>query len=357
VELKPRHALARGEKFVSVSAGEHHLLALTSRGRTFAHPLSHKANSYGQLGVRNLEFSVGDASNVIDLVPDVVKDPCVLSGLRGRAPPPRQVALAVVESKDLEGCNVLFEIPALNGIRISQIATGSRTSFARTFDGRVLGWGANEFGQIGLGESISLSAITVPTEAVLWQDASKGTRTTCTDIQAGGDLSVFTVERKDGSSLDTVDVLVCGNGRWGGLGNSVFSNAQSTPVRAKGVSGLLEYNERMQNMQPIRPHAVSISPTGHVLVTLETLAGSAGMYGGRDLVVWGANYDYQLGIGKRGNTASGVTLHRPDGSRYLLQKVETTVKDLEGKVWKNRAPVEQTAVAGNKASVVYWRVV
>jgi len=251
----------------------------------------------------------------------------------------------------------LFEIPALNEIRISQIATGSRTSFARTPDGRVLGWGANEFGQIGLGENVTLSVITVPTEVVLWRDTSKGTRTTCTDIQTGGDLSTFTVERKDGSSIDTVDVLVCGNGQWGGLGNSVFSNAQGSPVRAKGVSGLLEYSERTQNMQPIRPHAVSISPTGHVLVTLETLTGSTGVYGGRDLVVWGANYDYQLGLGKRGNTANGVMLHRSDGSRYLLQKVEAAVKDLEGKVWKNKAEVEQTAVAGNKRSIVYWRVV
>lgn len=110
-------------------------------------------------------------------------------------------------------------------------------------------------------------------------------------------------------------------------------------------------------MQPIRPHAVSISPTGHVLVTLETLAGSAGMYGGRDLVVWGANYDFQLGMGKRGNIASAMTLHRPDGSRYLLQKVEAPVKDLEGKIWRKKVEVEQTAVAGNKASVVYWRIV
>lgn len=51
---------------------------------------------------------------------------------------------------------------------------------------------------------------------------------------------MFTVERKDGISIDTVDVLVCGNGQWGGLGNSMFSNFQSSPVRAKGVSGLSE---------------------------------------------------------------------------------------------------------------------
>ena len=115
-------------------------------------------------------------------------------------------------------------------------------------------------------------------------------------------------------------------------------------------------NERTQNTQPIRPYAVSVSPTGHVLVTLETLSGSTGKYGGRDVVVWGANYDYQLGIGKRGNMANAVTLHRPDGSRYLLQKAEARVQDLEGKVWKNKAEVEQTAVAGNKTSFVYWRI-
>ena len=59
-------------------------------------------------------------------------------------------------------------------------------------------------------------------------------------MSTGGDLSVFTVERKDGSFVDTADVLACGNGQWGGLGNSVFNNAQSNPVRVKGVSGLLE---------------------------------------------------------------------------------------------------------------------
>ena len=135
-------------RFVSISVGEHHLLALTSTGRTFAHPLSHKANSYGQLGVRHLEFTTDGVSHAVDLVPNVVRDPYALASPRGRAPPPRQIIPNVVDPKDLEGCNVLFEIPALNEIRISQVATGSRTSFARTPDGRVLGWGANEFGSV-----------------------------------------------------------------------------------------------------------------------------------------------------------------------------------------------------------------
>ena len=144
-------------RFVSVSVGEHHLLALTSTGRTFTHPLSHKANSHGQLGMRHLEFPADGVSHTVDLIPDVVKDPYALSTPRGRAPPPQQTSVA--EPKNLEGCGVLFEIPALSGIRISQIATGSRTSFVRTSDGRVLGWGANEFGFV-----ISVSFFRQPSE-------------------------------------------------------------------------------------------------------------------------------------------------------------------------------------------------
>ena len=57
---------------------------------------------------------------------------------------------------------------------------------------------------------------------------------------SGGDLTVFEVERRDGTSLPYIDVLACGNGQFGGLGNAQYSNAQSAPVRAKNVSGLLE---------------------------------------------------------------------------------------------------------------------
>ncbi len=51
---------------------------------------------------------------------------------------------------------------------------------------------------------------------------------------------MFEVERADGSGMPQVDVLSCGNGQWGGLGNAQYSNAQSSPVRVKNVSGLFE---------------------------------------------------------------------------------------------------------------------
>ena len=35
-------------------------------------------------------------------------------------------------------------------------------------------------------------------------------------------------------------VLMCGDGQWGGLGGNNYSTAQSTPLRARNVSGLAE---------------------------------------------------------------------------------------------------------------------
>jgi hypothetical protein len=87
---------------------------------------------------------------------------------------------------------------------------------------------------------VTLDTITVPTEVVLWRGTPSNTRTRCIDLNAGGELAFFTVERIDGTAIRNVEILSCGNGQYGGLGNALFSNAQSVPVRTKAVSGLLE---------------------------------------------------------------------------------------------------------------------
>lgn len=94
--------------------------------------------------------------------------------------------------------------------------------------------------QIGLGGNVTLDTITVPTEVVLWRGVPSNTRTQCIDLNAGGELAFFTVERVDGTAIRNVEILSCGNGQYGGLGNALFSNAQSVPVRTKAISGLLE---------------------------------------------------------------------------------------------------------------------
>lgn len=126
------------------------------------------------------------------------------------------------------------------------------------------------------------------------------------------------------------------------------------------------------------PYALSVSPSGHVLLTLDTLARAGpGLPegGGRDLLVWGANREYQLGNGKRASLATPASLELPgfpggggpsiqqDGSgekekgRFmLLQRRAKEVKDLQGRRWKTNVDVEQCAVAGWGGSLVYWKI-
>ena len=94
-----------------------------------------------------------------------------------------------------------------------------------------------------------------------------------------------------------------------------------------------------------------------MLLTLDTLARSGPGAGGRDLLVWGANSDYQLGNGKRGSTSTPRNLEGSKGERFMLGKKKAKeVKDLAGKIWKRGVEVEQCAVAGYGNSVVYWRI-
>ncbi|KAI0049695.1 RCC1/BLIP-II [Auriscalpium vulgare] len=372
LELAPSQKLAWGERFVSIAAGRDHLLALTSSGRTFAHPINKNANTHGQLGLR--KFDVPDPSSStqntrlhVELTPLAVVDPYAKSSRLARLPSssasgaaallPVSENLQGVDDASLRFSDRLFEVPSLKEVKVDQIAAGGRSSFVKTDTGRVLGWGANDFGQIGLGGNVVLDTITVPTEVVLSRSTARGSLSKCIDINAAGDLSFFTVERRDGSAIPTVDLLSCGNGQYGGLGNALFTSGQGVPVRTKSVSGLLEYSETSNSLQPITPHALSVSPDGHVLLTLDTLARAGPGGGGRDVLAWGTNYEYQLGSGRRTNVAVPATLVRPDGQRLMLMRVRApVVRDPQGRVWRRGVEVEQVAVAGFGNSVVYWRI-
>jgi len=204
---------------------------------------------------------------------------------------------------------------------------------------------------------VTLDTITVPTEVVLWRGTPSNTRTQCIDLNAGGDLAFFTVERIDGTAIRNVEILSCGNGQYGGLGNAMFSNAQSVPVRTKAVSGLLEFSEKTNNLQPIVPHALSVSPDGHVLLSLETHTDAGPGGSGRDLFAWGTNYDYQVGNGKRGSIAVPTTLEPVEGDRFMLVKRRAKlVRDPQGRVWRRGVEVEQVAIGGFGTSLIYWRI-
>jgi alpha-tubulin suppressor-like RCC1 family protein len=147
------HLLTRS-RFVSISAGNDHMLALTSHGRTFAHPISKMANSHGQLGFR--KFDIPDPSSnsklrrPIELIPKSIVDPLARTSPFIRQAPSSPSLypehLSNIDDQNIRFCDRLYEVPALRDVKISQIATGGRSSFVRTITGKVLGWGANEYG-------------------------------------------------------------------------------------------------------------------------------------------------------------------------------------------------------------------
>lgn len=142
-------------RFTSISAGKNHLLALTSSGRTFTHPINKNANTHGQLGLRKFDIpapsSIASPRVPVELVPKAVADPFAKSSPFSRAPmssahPDTSNDLNIIDDQHIRFSDSLFEIPSLKDIKVSQIATGGRSSFVMTDSGRVLGWGANEFG-------------------------------------------------------------------------------------------------------------------------------------------------------------------------------------------------------------------
>ncbi|KAK6907421.1 hypothetical protein I203_101415 [Kwoniella mangroviensis CBS 8507] len=365
--------LGWGERWVDVSVGRNHLLAVTNKGRTFSLALNEKANSHRQLGTKQ-EF----------------EQPSIVQTILGVEFP---------SSRDIRFQTTLQEIPSLKGIKIQQVASSERTSFVRTDSGHVLGFGANENGQIGLGSSSSVDIIPVPVEVVLAKCYPSGTKIQCTDVKAGGLTTFFTIKRFfPGRQGHFIDVLGCGSGISGALGTGMYTSATGMPVRVKTISGLQEYSEKAQTFLPIGIHNLSISPSSntHVYATLDTvtLADAKGVQEGKygkDVMAWGANVDYQIGNGKRSSTAipqhlpplGGKPSTAPSGglidalsgepkeeeslssgtqspmphSRLQLHIKKANAYDLNGNLIKRKVKCEETMVAGYNASVMYNKII
>ncbi|KAL1947674.1 hypothetical protein VTO73DRAFT_13398 [Trametes versicolor] len=58
----------------------------------------------------------------------------------------KEAVAAGLDDANIRFSDRLFEVPALKGVKVDRVATGGRSSFVKTAAGKVLGWGANEFG-------------------------------------------------------------------------------------------------------------------------------------------------------------------------------------------------------------------
>ncbi|GAA5879892.1 hypothetical protein JCM3774_002272 [Rhodotorula dairenensis] len=435
--------LERGEKFTSLSAGASHLLALTNKGRSFAVPLCLAANEHGQLGVRSvtllapphpgssptsglsIRLEPDERLNEIgwDKVPAPPKklDPLLLPAVSPPTrsdpvphmdhipPPPFPTAETLTASSEaaavrlhsdpahhatlersIHFCTTLHEIPALRGVEVVELVAGKKHSLARLggkMHGRVLGWGCNSYGQLGLGSSLSYPTIPAPTEVPFrrcraYQGSTRPNSLECVRIAAGGNVSYYVVETDDGKS---VDLLASGQGQFGGLGNGLWAHATS-PVRVKTVSGLHEWNEATKKVESVGIKDIQAGE-GHVAVVLDNAVKNPdGSSFGRDVFVWGYNEHYQLGTGKRSNLptpqhlaplpyprvlpgsgsglvptlttkqeetmSSGTTSPMPHKRMQLSPAVPSNVTKL-----RRGAVVEEAICAGDGGTGVYWRLV
>ncbi|KAM0792159.1 hypothetical protein ACM66B_004856 [Microbotryomycetes sp. NB124-2] len=414
--------LASGEKLAQIVAGDAHLLALSSAGRTFALPLNLSANSHGQLGVRKAQLLSLHPSNVSSgavqttLAPPAdINDPQpipmpkkldpLLLPPSGKSPEPlgqpqKAISAPVIPidndggadvaalardeqtqtalERDIRFCTVLHEIPALKGVKIAELAAGSRHSLARLEDGRVLGWGANGYGQLGLGATLAYPSIPAPTEIPIARNYSKATRATCTAIAAGSNLSYFVVDRTDiPTGNRTIDLLATGNGQFGGMGNGTWAHSP-TPVKVKTISGLTEYNESSGRVEPIPIRDITVG-NAHVAIVLDNAVEQAGgVKFGRDVFIWGHNMYHQLGTGKRSNLATpqhlpplpypGLVVDPAVAASAQLKQESLTSSGTTSPMPHSRlqlAPAikvaggkwaEETIVAGDGGSAVYWRI-
>ncbi|KAF8321582.1 RCC1/BLIP-II [Clavulina sp. PMI_390] len=358
--------LASRERFTSLSAGRDHLVALTTSGRTFTHPVTYNANSHGQLGTRKVQVATSTSSqngdsptSTIELAPKSQLDPYALSSPFVRA------GNAKDSTPESPLAPVLYEVPSLRGIVVDKAVAGERSSYVLTKDGgRVLAWGANEYGQLGLGGTTVVPVVSVPAEVPLKKSLT-GSTSKCTDIAAGGNVAYFSMEGTDADGKPSFDLLACGMGQFGALGNASYTQAQGFAIRTKILSGNVFFNEKTNTVDSMKLHTLSASPTGHALASLSS---------GQDLFTWGSNSSYQLGNGKRANLAVPtlmrdfrlVTANAPEsldettdrqGRMSLKSGVAKEVKDLSGKRWRKNVKVEQCAVAGWNASATYWRIV
>lgn len=108
-----------------------------------------------------------------------------------------------------------------------------------------------------------VEAVPIPTEVMLSRIYSSGSHVKCTGMATGtykhdshtsrsaclthfgaftlgGDLAYFMVDVISPGNVPSADVLACGMGQWGGLGNGQYLQAQGAPVKVKSVSGITE---------------------------------------------------------------------------------------------------------------------
>ena len=291
-KLKPKD-LSYNEKVTAISGGLEHVLLLTNTGRVFsAASGTEDFPSRGQLGVPGVTWSTR---------PEGPYDMC-------------------------------HEITTLKGFDIAKVAAGDHHSLVLDKEGRVFSFGDNSCGQLGFEYSSESPFIDAPSLVPL-QKLYAGTnqKPKVTSISAGGVNSFFTVDATRvagpgenpsevrGLGRVTADTWSCGQGIKGTLGNGRWTHLQGTPTKVQSLSGLFEYDEKKNQVIPIRMAQISVG-SSHAAAVMDNVtylnasekSSENDTNWGADVLWWGGNEYYQLGTGKRNNVTNPIYIRPLD---------------------------------------------
>ncbi|KAJ3140890.1 hypothetical protein HK100_008429 [Physocladia obscura] len=186
--------------------------------------------------------------------------------------------------------HLLTPITTLKSIKIAQIAAGSAFSLARSVDGQnVYAWGDNRFGQLGTARKLKdIAYSSKPLKVSLISSSSEDWK--CNWIAAGGSTAVMIVD-----SLNATEVFSVGMGQWGQLGIGNFIHVSNSPSKIAALSNKSEYSESTNTVVPIRIASVTLGAT-HAVAVMNSAAhaGGGSKEFGNDVFAWGANESGQL---------------------------------------------------------------
>ena len=340
--IKPPN-MSWSEKVTSISSGVENILLLTSSGRLFsAASSSTDFPSRGEMGIPGLTWST-----------------------RPEGPYDQP-----------------HEITTLRGFPITAIATGDYHSLALDKEGRVFAFGDNTAGQLGFDATAESQYIDSPSLLPISRlYASTPLSPRVTSISAGGSNSFFTIDAtrvsqpgegpspSTGLGRITADTWSCGQGILGTLGTGRWTHIQGTPVKIKALSGLFEWDETHNTVIPIRLKRLSVG-TNHVSATMDNVthlnAGASRATDspndtnwGADVVWWGGNEFYQLGMGKRNNASTpgyiaplDAVAERERAKRREEHRFQITPRH-RVEVGGRKVSVEQRVECGRMCSAVY----
>ena len=331
------------EKVSSISSGLEHVLLLTSNGRLFsAASSSDEFPSRGEMGVPGLSWNTRP--------PGSYDQP--------------------------------HEITTLRGFEIVQIATGDFHSVVLDKEGRAFAFGDNSSGQLGFdpsGESPFIDAPSLLPISRLYSGSNLSPRVT--SVSAGGSNSFFTVDAtrvaqpgeasatQVGLGRITADTWASGQGILGTLGTGRWTHMQGTPTKIKALSGLYEFDESNNTIVPIRLKRLSVGST-HASATMDNVthvkAGTSSSTDSRndtnwgaDVLWWGGNENYQLGMGKRNNMALpgyiaplDAAAEKATGKRREEHRFQITPRH-KVNVNGRKVSMEQRVECGRMVSAVY----